>query len=576
MTNHIFISYAHEDVRWRDEFERMLAPARERGLIEVWSDGSIAAGEDWKRNIQRALESSRVGLLLVTDFFFSSEFITKVELANLLTAAKSRGVSIRWVPISPCLYDLTDLEGFQACWNPEKSLDGLSDAERKAAIRKICSEIVEDFGKKASKVSIGRKEEILNKVQKRLEEDRYIVTGEVALGKSSIVYRAQRRATGRTVAVKVFVESELDDWARRRFIEGTQRADELTSPAFIKIIDYFLEESPEFLVSEFIEGEPLSSFLQRYPQGLPLTKVKSILLDLMRAIEEAHDRGWGRGEICPSDILIDAWGLPRLSPFGFSNTLREQAQVTGNFLVDHESLAYMTPERFFGQESTKLTDQYSLGIIATELLGGIHIPRVVRPCDLVVKPDLFAELESGKGEWAKRSPQFKGVICRMLRTDPERRWPSMKVVANFLQQIQIEESPEELNRDMAMKSYLRFQDIEGERRFFCKFYENLFTTIPEVKVLFQSIDMERQHRLLNAAILTLLNFELDSSMAKANLEVLAGRHANLGLTKRHYEVFVDALVQTIEELGENDPALLAAWRSALAPGIEFMWKTREK
>ncbi len=65
-------------------------------------------------------------------------------------------------------------------------------------------------------------------------------------------------------------------------------------------------------------------------------------------------------------------------------------------------------------------------------------------------------------------------------------------------------------------------------------------------------------------------------MAKANLEVLAGRHANLGLTKRHYEVFVDALVQTIEELGENDPALLAAWRSALAPGIEFMWKTREK
>ena len=86
-----------------------------------------------------------------------------MELANLLTAAKSRGVSIRWVPISPCLYDLTDLEGFQACWNPEKSLDGLSDAERKAAIRKICSEIVEDFEKKASKVSIGRKEEILKR-----------------------------------------------------------------------------------------------------------------------------------------------------------------------------------------------------------------------------------------------------------------------------------------------------------------------------------------------------------------------------------------------------------------------------
>ncbi|MGH9320951.1 MAG: toll/interleukin-1 receptor domain-containing protein, partial [Vicinamibacteria bacterium] len=81
----IFISYAHEDARWRDEFERMLAPARERGLIGVWSDESIAAGEEWSRNIQKALENTRVGLLLVTDHFLKSEFITRVELANLLS-----------------------------------------------------------------------------------------------------------------------------------------------------------------------------------------------------------------------------------------------------------------------------------------------------------------------------------------------------------------------------------------------------------------------------------------------------------------------------------------------------------
>ncbi|MGH9321838.1 MAG: protein kinase domain-containing protein, partial [Vicinamibacteria bacterium] len=314
---------------------------------------------------------------------------------NLLSSAKSGGVSIRWVPVSASLYQYTDLHGIQACCDPERPLDKLPDAERKAAIQKICVEIVEEFGA-APKVSVGRREDLRDLVQKRLGS-KYAITGEVGTGKFSLVYRAERKQPKRTVGVKVFVASELDDWARRLFVDGVQRADELTSPAFIKIFDHFMEDSPEFLVSEFIEGDQLSSFLRQYPHGLPLGKVKSILLDLTRAIEEAHERGWRRGEMCPSDILIEASGLPRLSPFDFSNMLREQAQLTGNFLVDRESLAYMTPERFFGQEATELTDQYSLGIIATELLGGARIPRVVRPCDLEVKRNLFAELESGKG-----------------------------------------------------------------------------------------------------------------------------------------------------------------------------------
>ena len=65
--------------------------------------------------------------------------------------------------------------------------------------------------------------------------------------------------------------------------------------------------------------------LQRYPNGMPLARVKSILLDLTTAIAEAHARGWRRGELCPSDILIEKSGLARLSPIDFSNLLREES-----------------------------------------------------------------------------------------------------------------------------------------------------------------------------------------------------------------------------------------------------------
>ncbi|HYS13955.1 MAG TPA: toll/interleukin-1 receptor domain-containing protein, partial [Burkholderiaceae bacterium] len=138
--NHVFISYAHEDEAWRQDFERMLAPARDRGIVSLWSDDLIAAGENWSEKIHAALARARVGLLLVTDRFLESEFINKVELKQLLEAAQSSAVSIHWVPISASLYQFSDLAALQACWDPNQPLNGLNDADRKKAIQQICQD----------------------------------------------------------------------------------------------------------------------------------------------------------------------------------------------------------------------------------------------------------------------------------------------------------------------------------------------------------------------------------------------------------------------------------------------------
>jgi hemoglobin-like flavoprotein len=571
----VFISYAHQDANWRDEFERMLAPARERGLIQVWSDEAIEAGENWSQNIRRALDRARIGLLLVTDHFLQSKFINKEELASLLAAAKSGGVSIRWVPVSASLYQCTELNGIQACWDPKVPLDKLPEPDCKAAIQKICLELVEEFGV-SPKVSQGRRESLRAQVQARLGE-KYTITEEIASGKFSIVYHAERTHPKRAVAVKVFVASELDDWARKAFNEGAERALELASPAFIKILDQSMEDAPEFLVSEFVVAEPLNRILRAHHDGLPLPRVKSILLDLTKAIEEAHARGWRRGEMCPSDILIEESGLARISPVDFTNLLREEAQLKGEYLIDRESLSYMTPERYFGHESTLLTDQYSLGLIATELLGGPRIPRVVRPCDLESKRQLFADLESGKGDWAKRSPEFAGVVCRMLRVDPEQRWPSMTDVRDLLREIEVSESVHERDRKIATASYVRIQaaGVEGEKAFFGRFYRNLFALAPEVERFFQAIDMERQYGMLNRAIHALLEFDPASPKAQAQLAEMAGRHAKLGLTRRHYDLFLQALLKAVEEFEPGDPARVAAWAGGIKPGIDFLWQCEE-
>ena len=144
--NQVFLSYAHEDVEWRDEFTLMFGPAVKRGSISLWSDENIAVGRNWSKNIDQALESARAGLLLVTPHFLTSEFITAVELKRLLSLAKTAGFAIYWVPVSPSLYTETPLDAIEASWDPRRPLDQLSVAERHAAVQQICLQIVDDHG----------------------------------------------------------------------------------------------------------------------------------------------------------------------------------------------------------------------------------------------------------------------------------------------------------------------------------------------------------------------------------------------------------------------------------------------
>ena len=565
--NQVFVSYAHEDSIWRDEFALMLDPAIRRGSITLWSDENIAVGKSWSKSIDQALQSSRAGLLLVTPHFLESEFINEVELKRLLNLAKTAGVAIHWVPISPCLYKETPLGDIEASWDPSRPLDQLTVPQQHAAIQQICLQIVEDFGF-LPKVTGGRRASLAREVQSRLG-DKYEIGEEIDTGKFSIVYKAQQKNPCRTVGVKLFVASEFDDWARQKFVDAVERAAELSSPAFIKIIEHSMSDHPELLVTEFIQGEPLNKFLLRYPNGAPLAIVRSILLCLAEAIEEIHEKGWVRGELCSSNILIEPTSAPRLSAVDFSTVLTEEAQMAGNFLVDRESLAYMTPERFFGRQASALSDQYALGLIATELLSGERVPRVYSPSDLERKRSIFADLEGGRGAWASRSPEFAGFVSRLLRVDPQERWPSMRDVRNFLRDIEVAETEEEVNRKIAKASYLRLQLGNTERTLFTRFYQNLFTVCPDVQGRFKAIDLDRQSKMLNRAIQLLLDF--NSALGSEPLRDLAVRHAALGLTRPHYDAFVDVLVKTIEESGVDDPRQLTAWRKTLGPAIDFMW-----
>ncbi len=123
----IFVSYSHVDSDWLKRLQVHLRPLERDLDIEIWSDTAIQPGEDWRQEIEQAMEASRVAVLLVTADFLASEFVDTEELPRLLEAAEKRGTLILPVILKSCLFSRTPrLSRFKAINDPMTPLVNLS------------------------------------------------------------------------------------------------------------------------------------------------------------------------------------------------------------------------------------------------------------------------------------------------------------------------------------------------------------------------------------------------------------------------------------------------------------------
>ena len=110
-----FVSYARRDLADVDRFRLVLEPllkASSEFAFGEWIDQQILPGEHWRAEIDRALERSRFGLLLVSPEFLASEFITREELPVLLAKLMVVPVALQRIVFDGTM-DLKGLEDRQ-------------------------------------------------------------------------------------------------------------------------------------------------------------------------------------------------------------------------------------------------------------------------------------------------------------------------------------------------------------------------------------------------------------------------------------------------------------------------------
>lgn len=136
----VFISYSHRDKKWLDKLKTVLKPAL--GAETIWDDTQIAPGASWSDEIERAIASARVAVLLVTPALLSSDFIVSQELPRIIERQTKEGLTILWVAVEPALYAHSPLFVFQAVNNPARPLSVMGKAEQDKAFVQVAERII--------------------------------------------------------------------------------------------------------------------------------------------------------------------------------------------------------------------------------------------------------------------------------------------------------------------------------------------------------------------------------------------------------------------------------------------------
>lgn len=202
---------------------------------------------------------------------------------------------------------------------------------------------------------------------------RFTTTGPACVGGMGQVHRATCRLTDRDVAIK-WLRTELT--GEPGLLEHEYAVlSELAFPGVVPVWEWFRARDQSFLVTEWVDGSRLDTFLGEDPAP---DAVMSVLYQLLVALSWVHSQGVIHGDIKPANILVVAESTgprPVLIDFGLAYTTRPSSTQSAS----GGTKTFMAPELWSGQQRhpTPLSDLYALGL---SFLNSSHraLPEPVR------------------------------------------------------------------------------------------------------------------------------------------------------------------------------------------------------
>jgi tetratricopeptide (TPR) repeat protein/predicted Ser/Thr protein kinase len=238
---------------------------------------------------------------------------------------------------------------------------------------------------------------------------RYEIVREIARGGMAVVYEARDPDLGRSVALKVLKEGNLE-----RLRREAQAAARLHHPNVVVLH----EVGPDYIAMDLLRGRTLAAAMGEMKSDEKL----GVLETVARAVAHAHAQGVIHRDLKPQNIMIEPDGRVVLTDFGLARIDGgEDLTRTGAvFGTPH----YMAPEQVQGAASSPGTDVWALGVMLHEMIRG------ARPFDGATSLALYDKIVR------EDPPALEGdlgaVAAKALEKESSRRYPDAAAFAEDL------------------------------------------------------------------------------------------------------------------------------------------------
>ncbi|HYV96610.1 MAG TPA: protein kinase [Gemmatimonadaceae bacterium] len=257
----------------------------------------------------------------------------------------------------------------------------------------------------------------------------YEVRGLLGRGGMASVFVAYDLTLNRKVALKVMHPGLLGDAGmRERFRLEARMAARLDHPNVVTVHAVKERSNIIFFDLKLIDGTSLDRLLRHRSGPMPVKVARWAIAKIADALHYAHGEGVVHRDMKPANVMVERRGDCIVMDFGIAKA-KESPHLTMTGAVVGTP-AYMSPEQCVGEEVTASSDQYSLGIMAYEVLTGNvpftgsmlqiqlgHVEKAPTPIHEIV-PEIPKDVSA--------------VVMRMLAKSPADRWPHLADAAEAL------------------------------------------------------------------------------------------------------------------------------------------------
>lgn len=265
----------------------------------------------------------------------------------------------------------------------------------------------------------------------RVLSDRYRILQKLGEGGMGVVYLAEHVVIEKKIALKIL----FPDLTRRsdlvqRFMQEAKSASRINHENVIDITDF--GQSPEgyvFIAMEYLVGQDLGQLLKA-SGPLPWTRAQPIILQIVKALRAAHERGIVHRDVKPENVFVsprdDGREFVKVLDFGIAKVLGlddDAPRLTRTGMI-FGTPEYMSPEQAQGQAVDHRVDIYAVGCILYHMVTG-EVPFRAESFMGILSKHMLEQAVAPSVRNPTVEAAVEAVINRAMEKDPARRFQTM-------------------------------------------------------------------------------------------------------------------------------------------------------